>query len=66
MPDAPSPITSPPAQPYQPYDATDTGTGSAGGWKKIKAGGAANAQGQQAAGDWPDNGASSDGGWQQT
>jgi hypothetical protein len=25
MPDAPDPITAPPAQPWQPYDATDPG-----------------------------------------
>ncbi len=29
MPQVPSPVTSPPAQPFQPYDATAPGTGDA-------------------------------------
>lgn len=82
MPDAPDPVTSPPAQPWQPYDATDPGAaedqvapttiydaapGDAGGpWRKIQDGGASSPEGEASAGSWPDNGASGDGGWKQT
>ena len=83
MPDAPNPITAPPAQPWQPYDACAPGASedqtapttiydavpgdSAGGpWRKVQEAGAADAQGSATAGDWPGNGASSDGGWRQT
>jgi len=83
MPDAPRPITSPPAQPWQSYDATAPGAaedqtapttiydavpGDSGGgpWRKVQDGGAINAEGLASAGDWPANGASTDGGWKQT
>jgi len=83
MPDAPNPITSPPALAWQPYDASAPGAAedqtapttiydavpgdSAGGpWRKIQDGGACDSSGRASAESWPDNGASSDGGWRQT
>ncbi len=82
MPDAPSPITSPPAQSWQPYDAGRPGAGedqtaattiydavpgdSGGPWRKIQDGGAASPEGVASAGAWPANGTSTDGGWKQT
>jgi hypothetical protein len=65
MADAPDPITSPPPVPGQPYDATESG-GSVASWKKVGDGGAARPDGTAVPGDWPGNGASGDGGWQQT
>jgi len=58
MPDAPSPITSPPAQPGQPYDATSTAP--LGGWRSVD--GEAGTGGDHFAG-LPDAG---EGGWKQT
>jgi len=47
------------------YDAAPGDT-LGGPWRKIQDGGACNADGTATAGDWPANGASSDGGWKQT
>jgi hypothetical protein len=82
MPDAPSPITSPPAHPWQPYDATAAGraedqtvsgtvySGSGGSgsqaWPKIQEAGAASAMGEATAGSWPGDGASDGSIWKQT
>jgi hypothetical protein len=83
MPDVPSPITSPPRVPGQPYNAAAPGaaegqtapltiydaaggSGSGSPWQKIQDGGSCSAEGLAVAGGWPDNSASSDGGWQQT
>ncbi len=82
MADAPSPITSPPSLPWQPYDATQGGAGedqtaattiydavpgdSGGPWRKIQDGGAATPEGGAIAGDWPANGTSDAGMWRQT
>lgn len=81
MPDAPNPITSPPAHPYQPYDATAPGSNdsqsdpttvydAAGGsgsdpWVKIQEAGAAGRDGT-VTGGWPDDGDSSGAQWKQT
>ena len=77
MADAPDPITAPPAQGFQPYDATAPGGGdaqsapesiyaAAGGsgaepWVKVQAAGAVGSPGT-----WPDDGTSSAGAWKQT
>ena len=42
------------------------GSGAAEPWVKIQDGGAADSSGRAAAGAWPGNGDSSDGGWKQT
>jgi len=75
MADAPSPITSPPAQDFQPYDSTDPGQQSpedghsydANGtnWKKIAEAGAANRVTGTIDGGWPSDGASNGGAWKQ-
>jgi hypothetical protein len=54
MADAPFPITSPPAQPGQPWDAAAP-DGSVGGWMKLP-GGAVGADGQFTGDDFPDSG----------
>lgn len=78
MADAPDPITSPPAQSYQPYDATESGTQDSApgsersyagtpigrGWVKIKDGGAASPSGG-ISGGWPDDGTSDGSAWKQ-
>jgi len=83
MPKVPGGITSPPAQSYQPYDATDGEDGPSqvgpvdvydanasapfrgNPWEKVADGGACGGDGRST-GQWPGNGDSSDGGWQQT
>lgn len=64
MPKVPSPITSPPNVPGQPWDAT--AEGAVGKWTKTTEGGAASFTTGEIDGDWPANGTSGDGGWQQT
>lgn len=80
MADAPSPITSPPAQPTQPYDATAEGTEDDtalpdvyganqvvnGVWPKVREGGAADWETGAIKGGWPSDGASDGGAWKQS
>ena len=81
MPDAPHPITSPPAQSWQPYDASASGAAedqvtattiydavpgdSAGGPWRKIQDAGAASPAGETDGGWPGNGASSDGGWKQ-
>lgn len=61
MPEAPSPITSAPPVPGQPWDAT--GEGSAGKWQSVDANsGPASWDNGSATGDFEDG----PGGWKQT
>jgi hypothetical protein len=79
MPRVPSPITSPPAQSFQPYDATapgtdDTAPGSertydANGrdWAKVREGGKASMTDGSVVGGWePDGGSNNGSAWKQT
>jgi hypothetical protein len=61
MPDAPDPVTSPPAQDFQPYDAAAEDGSSAGGWVKVKGGRVDLSTGQLTGDDFP-----SAGPWRQT
>ena len=60
MPDAPDPITSTPAQDFQPYDAT-ADAGSVSGWDKLPGGPADMATGELTGEDFPSTGP-----WRQT
>ena len=80
MAQAPSPITSPPAQPWQPYDATAggrpedqtepetiyDGSGGSGNdpWPKVQEAGAADSTGK-VTGGWSGNGTSDGNVWKQ-
>jgi hypothetical protein len=77
MPDAPRPITSPPAQSFQPWDANAPGTeddtatpdvygANSPDWPKVQDGGAADWSSGKITGGWPGNGASDGGAWEQT
>jgi hypothetical protein len=61
MADAPSPITSPPAVPGQPWDATSDATVS--GWKNIDVNSGPAGPDGVATGEFPDDGAPV---WKQT
>ena len=77
---APSPVTSPPPLPFQPYNAAapeevpaqtgplnvyDATSGGAQPWLKIAEGGACDSSGRSD-GTWPGNGTSDGGAWTQT
>lgn len=80
MADAPSPITSPPRVPGQPYDATAPGneddtslpdvyganTVNNGDWPKVMEAGAADWTTGAIKGGWPSDGTSDGGAWKQT
>lgn len=81
MADVPSPITSPPSQPWQPYDATAPGAGedqvaattiydavpgdTMGGPWRKIQDAGASSPEGETDGGWPGNGASGSGGWEQ-
>lgn len=76
MADAPSPITSPPAQDFQPWDATAPGRDDTAptdnnvyrgnsDWVKIKDAGSINMTTGAVAGGWPDDGTSDGSAWTQ-
>lgn len=55
MADAPDPVTSPPSQDFQPYDAT-AGAGSVSGWEKLHGGPVDPSTGQLTGDDFPSSG----------
>lgn len=56
MADAPDPITSPPAQSFQPYDAAAADGTSTGGWAKLPGGPCDPSTGQLTGEDFPSSG----------